>query len=253
MCRVETLFYIKGLHNLMIAHFMLRNHRKYDESLILFEAFSDTDEANANDNTRVQTFVYLTIARINGHFLKGTFSDGLYLVPQIEEKLTHYNLLIDHHRTLVLYYKIASLYFGAGDAEKAIEYLHRIIHWKVNLRSDLQCYARLLHLIAHYELGNFGILEHLIKSVYRFMAQMETLSVVEEEIFRFLRKVFQLDSPDRVRAAFVILKEKLENLQNSPFESRSFMYLDIIAWLESKIAGVPIQEVIYRRESGKSK
>ena len=153
----------------------------------------------------------------------------------------------------MLYYKIASLYFGAGDAEKAIEYLHRIIHWKVNLRSDLQCYARLLHLIAHYELGNFGILEHLIKSVYRFMAQMETLSVVEEEIFRFLRKVFQLDSPDRVRAAFVILKEKLENLQNSPFESRSFMYLDIIAWLESKIAGVPIQEVIYRRESGKNK
>ncbi len=250
MYRVETLFYVKALHNLLLAHFMLRKHKKYDETLTLFEAFSHTEEANANDNIRVQTFVYLTIARINGHFLKGTFSEGLYLVPEIEEKLAQYQLLIDHHRTLVLYYKIASLYFGAGDAEKAIEYLHRIIHWKVNLRSDLQCYARLLHLIAHYELGNFDILEHLIKSVYRFMAQMETLSVVEEEIFRFLRKVFQLNSPARVRAAVVILKEKLEKLQDSPFESRSFMYLDIIAWLESKIAGVPIQEVIRNRESG---
>ena len=37
--------------------------------------------------------------------------------------------------------------------------------------NDLQCYARLLHLMAHYELGNFEIMESLIKSVYRFMAK----------------------------------------------------------------------------------
>ena len=52
----------------------------------------------------------------------------------------------------------------------------------VYLRTDLQCYARLLHLIAHYELGNYDLLEYLFKSVYRFMAKMENLSVVEEEI-----------------------------------------------------------------------
>ena len=64
---------------------------------------------------------------------------------------------------LVFYYKIASLYFGAGDYDTAIDYLNKIINWKVDLRNDLQCYARLLHLIAHYEMGNFQLLEYLDK------------------------------------------------------------------------------------------
>lgn len=247
MKKVETLFYIKGLHNLMHAHFMLRNYPKFDEVLSRFEDFAHTEEAGANINIQVQVFVYLAIARLNEHFLKGTFTLGLPLAQDIEVQLTTWQSQIDRHRTLVFYYKIACLHFGAGDAGTAIEFLNRIIHPKTDLRSDLQCYARLLHLIAHYELGNFSILEHLIKSTYRFMAQMETLSAVEEEIFRFLRKAFQLNSPARIRPAFSMLKEKLENYRHDPFESRSFMYLDIIGWLESKIAGVTVQEVIRRR------
>jgi tetratricopeptide (TPR) repeat protein len=70
---------------------------------------------------------------------------------------------MDRHRILVFYYKIASLYFGSGDFDKSIDYLNKIINWKVDLRTDLQCYARLLHLIAHYELGNFDLLEYLIE------------------------------------------------------------------------------------------
>jgi tetratricopeptide (TPR) repeat protein len=247
MIRVETPYFVKGLHNLLLAHFMLRNHPKFDETLRAFSAFAETPEARTNDNMKAQTFVYLTITHINAHFLKGTFSEGLRLIPDIESELAAFHTLIDRHRTLVIYYKIACLYFGAGDMEKCIEHLNRIIHWKVDLRSDLHCYARLLHLIAHYELGNFDLLEHLIKSVYRFMAQMETLGVVEEEIFRFLRKSFQLNSPARIRSAFVVLKEKLEKQEKNPFESRSFMYLDIISWLESKIEGVTVQEVIRRK------
>ena len=86
--------------------------------------------------------------------MEGTFSEGLKLVPHIREKLDEYDLYLDRHRVLVFYYKIASLYFGSGDYEKAIDYLNKIINWKMDLRTDLQCYSRLLHLIAHYELGN---------------------------------------------------------------------------------------------------
>ena len=250
MSRVEAPYFIKGLHNLLMAHFMLRNYSKFDETLHQFEAFAASEGAVINANIQAQTFVYLSIARINGYFLKGAFREGLHLVSDIEEKLSEYQLLIDRHRTLVLYYKIACLYFGAGDVNNTIEYLNRIIHWKVDLRTDLQCYARMLHLIAHYELGNFDILEHLIKSLYRFMAQMESLGTVEKEIFRFLRKAFQLNSEARIRAAFAILKDKLEKHEHDPFESRSFMYLDIISWLESKIAGINIQEVISKKASG---
>ncbi len=246
MKTVETGQYIKGMHNLISAHFDLNNYEKFNDALHQFETFSNSYAGTMNANVRIQTFVYLHIAKINKHFLEGTFSEGLKLIPYVEEKLEEYKLHLDRHRVLVFYYKIACLYFGSGDNEKAIDYLNKIINWKVDLRTDLQCYARLLHLIAHYELGNYELMEHLIKSVYRFLSKMKNLSIVEEEIFKFIRKSFSL-SPQKIIPAFKALKEKLEKLENSNLESRSFMYLDIIAWLESKILRVPVQEIRRKR------
>ena len=75
------------------------------------------------------------------------------------------------------------------------------------------------------------------------MAKMESLSLVEEEIFKFLRKAF-LVSPDKLKPEFGKLLEKLKAYEKSRFETRAFMYLDVISWLESKIAEVPVQDVI---------
>lgn len=116
----------------------------------------------------------------------------------------------------------------------------------MDLRTDLQCYARLLHLIAHYELGNDNLLQYLIKSVYRFMAKMENLSLVEEEIFRFLRKSFDL-GPKELKPEFSILLDRLKTYEKNRFETRAFVYLDIISWLESKIRTVPVQQIIHEK------
>ena len=243
MVTIETSQYIKGMHNLLGAHFDLLNDQKFRETLKQFEEFSESEIVKNNVNNRIQTFVYLYISKLNQHFIDGTFTEGLSLVPYIEEKLSEYWIYLDRHRILVFYYKIACLYFGSGDYGKTIDFLNKIINWKVDLRTDLQCYSRLLHLIAHYELGNFDLLEYLIKSVYRFMAKMENLSRVEEEIFRFLRKSFNL-SPGEVKPELGKLLEELKKYEKNRFETRAFVYLDIISWLESKIRNVPVQDVI---------
>lgn len=243
MQKVEPLLYIKGLHNLLNAHFMLQNHAKFNETLGQFENFHILQDTDGNYNSRIQTFIYLYIARLNKHFMEGTFTEGLTLVPYIEEKLEEFKLQLDVHRVLVFYYKIASLYFGSGDFEKTIDFLNRIINRTVDLRTDLQCYARLLHLIAQYELGNYEIMEYLIKSVYRFMARMENLSYVENEIFRFLRNSFRL-KPQQIKPALIDLKARLKEHEHDKFETRAYMYLDIVSWLESKIENKPVQKII---------
>lgn len=243
MIEVETAHYIKGMHNLISAQFDLKNYRKFDELIKEFDGFAETDIVRRSDLNSIQVFVYLYIAKLNMHFLQGTFKEGLELVPYIKEKLNEYTLYLDRHRVLVFNYKIASLYFGSGNHSEAIDYLNTIINQKVDLRTDLQCYARLLHLIAHYELGNYDIIEHLIKSVYRFMAKVENLSAVEEEIFKFLRRSFNL-SPRQLKPAFEKLLLSLKKYENSRFEARAFAYLDIISWLESKIQDKDVCDVI---------
>ena len=151
MIRVETSHYIKGLHYLLNAHFDLRNYKSFAITLEEFEAFAQTSRVQDHDNFRIQAFVYISTAKINQHFMLGTFKEGLMLVPDIEEKLEEYAIFLDQHRIMVLNYKIATLYFGSGDYSTCIDYLQKIIYETGELRTDLQCYARLQHLLAHYE------------------------------------------------------------------------------------------------------
>jgi len=246
MRKVEAQQYIKGMHNLLNAHFTLHNAAGFMDSLQRFEAFSASAEAQMTLNNRVQTFVYLQLARINRHYMEGTFREGLSLVPDIEAGLEAYAMQIDRHRELVFYYKIACLYFGSGDRDATIRYLTRIIHGKADLRADLQCYARLLHLIAHYEEGNYAILESLIKSTYRFMGRMRNLNAVEQRILAFLQRTFHKD-PRSIEPDLRALRGELVRLEKDPHARRSFIYLDFIAWLDSAIRRVPVQDVIRER------
>src|SRR5207253_5552810 len=59
MIAVETGHYIKGMHNLLNAHFDLRNFKKFEADLKEFEKFAESDIANQHDNFRIQTFVYI--------------------------------------------------------------------------------------------------------------------------------------------------------------------------------------------------
>jgi hypothetical protein len=244
MIRVETGHYIKGMHNLLNAHFDLRNFQKFEIELSEFEVFSKTDRVVDHDNFRIQSFIYIASAKINKHSMMGTFKEGLALIPGIEKKLRDYALFIDRHRILVLNYKMAILYFGSGDYATCIDYLQKIINDNTDLRDDLQCYARLVHLLAHYELGNTDIIESLARSVYRFMAKKENLTVVEEEILRFLRQAFDV-SAKKIKSELEKLLNKIKHLEKNRFETRAFAYLDIISWLESKVYEKPMSTIIH--------
>jgi tetratricopeptide (TPR) repeat protein len=246
MIRVETGHYIKGLHNLLNAHFDLRNHKGYDATLIKLKSFAATNRVQEHDNFRVQAFIYISLAKINGHFMKGTFSEGLKEVPQLLKEVEQNHLFIDKHRIMVLDYKIASLYFGSGDFATAIDYLQKIIQEPVDLRTDLHSYARLMHLMAHYELGNDSIIESLAKSVFRFLSRMNSLTVVEEEIFRFLRQSFKV-SPRQLKPELEKLLQKIKHLEKDRFQTRSFAYIDIISWVESKVYNKPMSEIIHQK------
>jgi tetratricopeptide (TPR) repeat protein len=234
------------MHNLLNAHFDLRNFKQFEKTLHQFERFAKTPASMRYDNFRTHTSIYINSARINYHMMKGTFNEGMKLVPEIESKLKEYSLYVDRHRILVFTYKFASLYFGCGDYKKAIDYLMEIINGPLDLRMDLQCYARLMHLLAHYELGNDELIESLTKSVYRFMVKMKNLTVVEEEIINFLRSAFNL-WPRQLKPALEKLLEKIKHLEKNRYETRAFAYLDIVSWVESKVQDKPMSEVIYNK------
>ncbi len=246
MISVETGHYIKGMHNLLTANFNLRNFKQFDKYLARFERFTLSKPANQHDNFRMQAFVYVTSARINQHLMKGTFGEGLKLVPAIKKGLDEFAMYIDRHRVLVIQYKTALLYFGNGNYETSIDHLQKIINGPVDMRIDLQCYARLLHLMAHFEMGNDVIIESLIKSVFRFMSKMDNLTVVEEEIFKFLKNNVY-ESAVKLKPGLKKLLLEIKQFEKNRFETRAFSYIDIISWVESKVYEKPLSVIIHEK------
>ncbi|MBL4649656.1 MAG: hypothetical protein JKY03_07990 [Aureispira sp.] len=238
--------YLKGLHNLLSSLF---NLKAYERFLVALNLLGDLGKAKQNYPIHIQGNIYLfySIHRIGKHFMEGSFSAGISWIKELIVIIEKNPYNWDPHRIMVFYYKIASLYFGSGDSEQATVYLNRIINQKKqSIREDIQCFTRILNLIAHYELGNQQLIEYQIKSVYRFLLRMEDLNKVQRSILLFLQKTPQL-VPSEVKPAFKRLYQSLKTLEETVGEQRSFLYLDILSWLKSKIQGVSVEQVIQEK------
>ena len=101
------------------------------------------------------------------------------------------------------------------------------------MRYDLQCYTRLIHLLAHYELGNYELLSYLSRSVYRYLAKMKNLTPLEGQILKFLRRSFSIP-PSSMKTELKNFLKVVEGFKDDPYEIRVFVHLDVISWVKSK-------------------
>ncbi len=239
--------YMRGLYYLLIFSFFLEEAAHFDQYLQQFETFVQKCEEGFNANSQMIAFVYLNLSRLNQQFLKGRYQQGLYLVPEIQEGINAFEEHTDAHRILLFYYKIAYLHFGCGHFENALDYLNKITTLQSGfLRDDLHFNARLLHLICHYEIGNYGLLEYLIPSVQRTIEKGRDTSRWQKATLQFIQELNKLKASDRP-AAFRRFRQKIKGLAKDPFEQKEILYLDIPSWVESHLQQCSIQELQSRQ------
>ena len=244
MIELHPVFYLKGNNYLLESLFFIGRLKKFEEVLNHMITVQNSVSFPKNKNVNTLGFLYTQIHSLNKHFIKGTFDNGLLIIPSIERKLKEFDDHIDQHYVRVFYYKFACMYFGAGANEKCIHYLGKIIaDHSTNTREDLLCFSRILNVIAHYEAGLDYHLESLLKSTYKFLIKMNDLYEVQKALILFIRELHGI-YPHELKTAFVKLHNKLKALEDDVFERRSFLYLDIISWLESKIENKRVADIV---------
>ena len=244
LIHLHPVFYLKSKNYLLEASFLIKNVATFKKELTLFEAEIENNEIPINTNTDLLIFLYLYSNKLHLHFLEGSFEKGEYLVDIINTKVIKYKNRLDNHYIVLLYYKIACLYFGMGNNKQCIIYLQKIIGSKnLNSAEDLQCFARILNLIAHYECGLDYDFERQFIDTYKFLLKMENLQEVQKVFLTSIRDLSDV-FPQEVKGEFKKIHAKLKKFENHPYEKRAFLYLDILSWLESKIENKPIALII---------
>ena len=84
------------------------------------------------------------------------------------------------------------------------------------------------------------------------MAKMKRLTVIEEAMFKFLRNSFHVNRSE-LKILFQDLLETLKQFEKTRFETRTFAYLDVISWLESKVSQKPMAEIIKEKFIGSNR
>ena len=239
--------YIRGMHYILTSAFHNRDKTAFAHFLEKFENFYEDHNANFTQISSALCFVYLNTARINKHYLFGTFDQGLKLVPKLNAQLKSLQHTLDFHRIMVFNYKIAYLYFGSGKPADTLDYLNLINSMKTGyLRSDIQGYTKVLSILAHYELKHYDLIPYLVEQALTFVKKMEGSNDTLTSALKFFKTSINLDSVHK-KTALEKFKKELLVLEKNKFEKRSFVYLDILVWVESQLQNKTMQATILKQ------
>jgi hypothetical protein len=247
----ETEMYIKGLNSLLVVQNKLYSYHDFVATMKKLVALKRSKELLLTENLNLTLFKAIYVHEINRHFMLGEFRSGTRIVAKLEPELNRFIPKLDKSSVLLFYYKIACLYFGSGNYRTALKWLYRINAEKEDLREDIFSFTRILMLICHYEMDNTDLLESSIRSSYRYFLKKGHITKYKLIILEFLKQLFREPSEKMLKKNFAKLKDRMLLLENNKFEKRAFLYFDIISWLESKIQGRGVEEII--REKARSR
>ncbi len=228
--------YMRGYHYILTSCFNLKRLPVLNQHLSELENFRKIRYSRFNLNSKIISFLYVHHSRMNRHFLQGTFKEGIVDMSSTKRRLNVYKTKLDMHHVMVFNYKIAAMHLMAGEPDTAIKYLNVIINMEVGaLREDIQGYARLMFLMAHYDLGNIDFIPYLLRNTSSFFNHMEGVTLFHKatiEVFEKLGKSASLKERKSILKSYDLM---LEGFKQEKYERRTFLYLDMSTWVRQKL------------------
>ncbi len=208
--------------------------KKYDEALLTLEKIKNFQLKSFLEKGK-QFYRYhgnlLSIYTQTGHFEK-----AVALIDDIEVGIEQYKNIIHKSKMISIYYHISYAYFGIKDYKNALKWVNPILNdTTTDLRKDILCFARILHLIIHFETKNTLLIEHLIKSSHYYFSTREKLHWFEKNVLTFFSKSHLISDENQLIELFTQFHSDLVLFSEDPYGQITFDFLDLQSWIESKI------------------
>lgn len=244
--------YVRTLHYVVQCEIELGDFKAAREHIDQMRALPDENGFGGID-IQVQVFnaSYLSELRLLDRM--GEHGKALELVEPILRGMEDLGPRLQKEYEIEFYYLLATMHFGAGEVNRSLFWLNKVLNDpEPTLRQDIFTYARLFNLVVHYELGNFDLLEYIVRSTQRFLSKRHRAYGVEAALIEHVKKLARATAPNLKRDLFRSLHDQLNELMKDPNESTVLKYFDFLAWVESKVDGISFSEAV-RNHSRRSR
>ncbi len=232
--------YVSSLNNLSIVQVELKN---YEDALANVKKLRSIETASSS--LKIRIFVRSYDTELNIYLRSGNFEKGIHIVREINERMKDLKGKINKESETLFAYNISYLYFGVGDYINSLKYVNKVINDKeLKIREDLQCFARILNLLIHYELGNYDLIDYAVKSTQRYLSRKNKLNKFELVTLNHIRNLINADVDEDIAFIFTEWKNELVSISADVIELKAFEYIDLISWIDSKLLKKDFAELV---------
>lgn len=216
--------------------------KKYSEAKEAIEKIKNTRTFTTREAQRARDYYY--VYSIAYHNATGRFARSIELLQEfIAQPGT------DVITGLSIAFDAATAYFCLGDLHNALKRINPVInHPKTPALWHIQCLARVLNLLVHYELGNDVLLAYNLRSTYRYLMHKGFLDAFERVILEFVRMFCRYVEPGEEKKLLKEMQVKLtrtiEEAEENSFEHSHF---NITLALRSRLEKRSVAEILNDR------
>jgi hypothetical protein len=193
----------------------------------------------------VQTFQASYLSELRLYDRQGEYTKAVELVKPILQGLEDYANRLHKEHELEFYFTLACVHFGADQTNKSLFWLNKVLNDpEPTLRQDIFTNARLFNLLVHYELGNFDLLQYIVRSTHRFLSKRHRALGVENLMIDGIKKLSRMQKDTSKRETYKAMRDGLATLMTDPNESVVLKYFDFLSWAESKVENTSYANVV---------
>lgn len=239
--------YVRILSHLIQSYI---NIKAYDKAYELLDLLTALERKSAFNNEDVSTLLFFTKSLCHQLLLnrQGKIGEAVKCIPEYVEGMANLKGKLSKEKEITLNYLFAYLHFGNGEYKEALSWINNVLNDnETSLRQDIYSYARVLNIMIHYELGNHGLLEYIVKSTNRFLSKKNKDFKAETVLVDYVKKLSKAKSEDEKMNLFGKLKAELEALLVTPVDRLILEYIDFFSWINSKTGNVTFAESVKNR------
>ena len=239
--------YIKSLGNLFHYHIVSGDYQKLFELIEKMRSLEDLNGFNRID-IKMRIFISTNYFELLAYERQGKFEEAIEMIAPIKSQLEVFGEKITKEDAVLFEHLFANIFFGAERYRDALRQLNDVLNDnETNLRQDIYSFSKLFNLIIHYELGNFDLLDYLVKSTERFYSKRKRGEDHGYEFeVTFIKSFKKLVKPNKnasdTMEIFNEMSQILSTLLADENERIALEYFDYLSWVESKIEGIPYAE-----------
>lgn len=193
-------------------------------------------------STQVQAFAY--IAELDWLKEQNKYSEGYQMINEVKFFMSKNNDNIEPAWHIKFYFLFGSFCIATGNYKKALEFLNHLFNnYKENQRADYYNYSKLLVILVHFKLNNFGLIEYIFKNTFLYYKKKNKLFKIEKVVLDFIKEISANQSQLRINQKIKNLEQQLLELRGENFEKPAFELFDIGLWVKSIIENKTMEQL----------